>query len=419
LLSYLYVYLRGAAHPEWWGAGDWPSARQWFWAFVSTAQGRAELGWGFEPGRAFFGNQFPELIWVELSLPILLLSLVGVALLGRKLAGLIYSTLAIYLVFCWAYRYGNWYQVILPAYPLVLLGLAGVANWLSERQARRANMLGIRPETLELAMLAALIVAVLWRFQTSLPRANSHNRAEDTALAQAATLVVQQVPAGAKLFTAVDDALALAYLTQIWGIRPDLRVVSSPQAGELLRAGEPVFVTWQAAATLRAELPTDLHPALQSAGPDWIRFSTGPGSPSSGPEIAREIAITPGLALVGYTLAAAPAAQPEPASPLRALDVTLYWRVAKDWPADLALSIRPIIDGGYVPNPAEPGAILQQDRPRPAHGLLTLDGLPADTVVLDAYRFAGIQQVDSVRVILYRNTADGFINIAELDLAAP
>ncbi|HMN30229.1 MAG TPA: DUF2723 domain-containing protein, partial [Caldilineaceae bacterium] len=69
LLSYSYVYWRGAAHPEWWGAGDWQTARQWFWAFISTAQGREELGWGFEPGRTFFGNQFPELIWLELSLP--------------------------------------------------------------------------------------------------------------------------------------------------------------------------------------------------------------------------------------------------------------------------------------------------------------------------------------------------------------
>src|SRR5690606_33905522 len=37
LAAYLYVYLRGAAHPEWWGAGNWTSVQEWFWAFVSTA----------------------------------------------------------------------------------------------------------------------------------------------------------------------------------------------------------------------------------------------------------------------------------------------------------------------------------------------------------------------------------------------
>ncbi|PMB20102.1 hypothetical protein CEN47_22355, partial [Fischerella thermalis CCMEE 5319] len=45
LISYVYVYLRGAAHPEWWGAGEWANANEWFWSFVSTAQGREELLW--------------------------------------------------------------------------------------------------------------------------------------------------------------------------------------------------------------------------------------------------------------------------------------------------------------------------------------------------------------------------------------
>ena len=36
--------------------------------------------------------------------------------------------LIIYLVFDWMYRCANWYQVILPAYPLVLLGVAAAAE---------------------------------------------------------------------------------------------------------------------------------------------------------------------------------------------------------------------------------------------------------------------------------------------------
>jgi hypothetical protein len=72
LASYLYIYQRGAQHPEWWGNGDWTSAQEWFWSFVSTAQGREELAWGFEPGRAFFGNGFPEMIWQEMSVLLLI-----------------------------------------------------------------------------------------------------------------------------------------------------------------------------------------------------------------------------------------------------------------------------------------------------------------------------------------------------------
>ena len=45
LLSYAFIYVRGAQHPEWRGEGDWPSAWAWFLAFVSTQQGRDELTW--------------------------------------------------------------------------------------------------------------------------------------------------------------------------------------------------------------------------------------------------------------------------------------------------------------------------------------------------------------------------------------
>ncbi|MEZ4674996.1 MAG: DUF2723 domain-containing protein [Caldilineaceae bacterium] len=36
----------GGAHPEWWGSGQWTTAQAWFWAFISTAQGREELSLG-------------------------------------------------------------------------------------------------------------------------------------------------------------------------------------------------------------------------------------------------------------------------------------------------------------------------------------------------------------------------------------
>ena len=52
---------------------------------------------------------------------------------------MLYATLAIYLLFDWMYRCGNWYQVILPAYPLLLLGVAALADrwerhWLGSRR---------------------------------------------------------------------------------------------------------------------------------------------------------------------------------------------------------------------------------------------------------------------------------------------
>lgn len=419
LVSYLYVYLRGAAHPEWWGVGEWESAQAWFWDFVSTAQGREELGWGFEPGRAFFGNGFPELIWQELSLPLLLLGLVGIALLGRKVATLLYGTLAIYLLFCWAYRYGNWYQVILPAYPLILTGTAVMVQWLGQPQPRIGQRWQFSSPARRWVLLLALAGLIVWRFLLSLPDANSRNRPEDTALDRAAQLIVQPLPVGASLFAEVEDALALDYLIHIWQVRPDLRVVSSPVAGELLRRKEPVFSTWQAAATLRQELPGDLHPVVQSAGPDWIRFALEPDEQIAAPAVMLDKPVTPAVRLAGYTLIATPPPVPARGDWPQTLDITLFWRLTADWPDDLAISLRPSAGGAFIPDPHAEDAILQQDRPRPVHGMLEPSKAGSDRIVADAYRMPAIEAMDGITVLLYRRSAGGFEDVARFDLPTP
>ncbi|MBI3959435.1 MAG: DUF2723 domain-containing protein, partial [Chloroflexi bacterium] len=139
LLSYVYVYVRGAAHPEWWGVGDWATAQEWFWSFVGTAQGQDELSWGLAPGAAFFANGFPELIWQELSVPVLVIGLLGVGVLEKRLRLVLWGTLILYAVLCWVDRFGNWFQVILPAYPLVLMGAASAIDKMRNREWRMQN----------------------------------------------------------------------------------------------------------------------------------------------------------------------------------------------------------------------------------------------------------------------------------------
>jgi hypothetical protein len=412
LSSYVYVYLRGAAHPEWWGAGDWRTAQEWFWAFVSTAQGRKELGWGFQPGRAFFGNQFPELIGRELGIPLLVLGLLGIGYLGRKRTTLLYGALTLYLLFCWAYRYGNWFQVILPAYPLVLIGVGATAHrWVIQRGQ----------QWLGWCALVALVLLVGWRANASWPAANSRNRPEDQALEKAANLLAQPIPAEAHLFGELHDALALQYLIDIWGIRPDLKVVSSPQAAQILTAGKPVLATWQSAEIMQSELPPELVTTRQSSGPGWILFEVGNVVEQTA-AISVGRVISEGLVLDGYEI------QPTPYLPFAAktatlgMDVTLVWRIlGEDWPAGLALSVRPTLDGAWIPDPSgEAGSILQQDYRRPAHGLLALTDMQRGVPVADAYRFPLANPLptgaNGVLVILYRATATGFENVAELTL---
>jgi hypothetical protein len=415
VISYAYVYIRGAAHPEWWGRGNWPDAWSWFWSFISTSQGRQELGWSFEAGRSFFGNGFPELIWHELSILLLVLGLAGIVLLPRPVRILFSGTLAIYLVFCWMYRFGNWFQVILPVYPLALVGAA-----LAIERLQRTALLS-RSRWLSGLPLALLVTAIVWRAVASFPQANSRNRSIDTTLDQAAILLGQPLPSRAGLFAAVVDAHALDYLINIWGIRPDMRVVSSEQAGQLLSSGRSVLSTWEMAPTLLAELPPGQIPMLQSVTPDWVQLSAR-GTLSVVPDVVRNDRITDELTLVGYNVMPAPNGAPV-TNTTPAMDVTLFWRLENgSWPQGLAISVRPTLGGVFLPAAGtESGAIIQQDAAAPMHGLWERAHPTPGSVIADAYRLplpaplpAG---TDGVTVILYRATAEGFQQETELHLA--
>lgn len=438
LVSYAYVYVRGAAHPEWWGAGDWANANQWFWAFVSTAQGRDELAWGFQASCAFFDNGFPELIWSELSLVFVVFGLAGIALLPRRPAFVLYATLAIYLIFNWMYRCGNWYQVILPAYPLLLLGVAALFDWWQrwlERQWGTGTQTNADERGLDdLAQAAAsgrafssmlrylphllLIVAIGWRFSASWLRADSSARPEDTALARAGVLLDQPLPEGAGLFAPVHDALALDYLVSIWGIRPDLAVVSSGEAGERLREGGRVLSTLDAAPVLLSELPPDLAAARTGLSADWLQLDPLRAAAPAPPATRLHVPVVEGLTLAGVTLAPAPAGTPVTQA-LPAVDVTLFWEMAGDWPAGVGVSLRPMRAGALIPDPAGgEGAVMQRDSSAPLNGLLP----PADgalRLVADPNRLPLPEGADGILLIVYRRTAEGFTNLVERTLAAP
>ncbi|MFZ4656558.1 MAG: protein O-mannosyl-transferase family [Caldilineaceae bacterium] len=410
LVSYLYVYWRGAAHPEWWGAGDWATPQAWFWAFVSTAQGREELGWGLGPTCTFFANGFPQLIWQELSLPVLLIGLIGLALLKRRQPFLLYSTCVIYLIFCWAYRCGNWFQVILPVYPLLLLGVAAFIQRL--RQQRWGRFCYATAMTL-------LVVAIGWRFTASLAAADSRNRPTDSAFDQAAILLAQPLPDQAALFAAVHDALALQYLSAIWQVRPDVWLVDSREAAQQLAAGQSVYSTWEAAPTLRVELPPDLITTQQASDPYWIKFDpTGPPVPLTPATLLNRTVLTD-VVLLGYDLTAVASS---PLADYRLpiavndgeLSLTLFWQLpASGWPTGVSLSVRP--QQGGQPVPDSQGGYWQEDRQQPAVGLYTL--LPGQPIA-DPYRLPAMAgatgTIDQVQILLYRATATGFENLAEV-----
>ncbi len=422
LLSYVYVYLRGTAHPEWWGAGVWTTGNDWFWRFILTAQGQDELSWGLQPGAPFFGNGFPRLIWQELSVPILVLGLVGIALFARprssprtdrivdgRFVFLIYGTLVLYLILCWVDRFGNWFQVILPAYPLILVGLLPVAQWIERRSARAHPALALTP-------LVLLAMALIWRLDASLPAADSRHRADDVALIRPALLLDQPLPPDSALFAETNDALGLHYLIDIWGIRPDLHVVSSPEADALLATGQEVFVPWTAVSLLRSELVQGAPVTVHAQSPDWAMLRHGPVQPDGPAAVTLNQTIGDGIILAGYTIEDGPDGAPVDDDEPATADLTLYWRIEEGAsPSAWSISVRPM-QGGALMTDAD-GAPIQRDSVGPAQGLRPFGEIAPGVIVADAYRLPAASSFDAVQIVLYRATGGGFENLAVVELA--
>jgi hypothetical protein len=224
-------------------------------------------------------------------------------------------------------------------------------------------------------------------------------------------LLAQALPPSTNLFAATEDALALDYLIHIWGIRPDLAVVSSEQAGKRLQAGQAVFSTYDVAPVLLSELPAGLVARRAGAGPDWVALSIQP-LPVEAPAHELEQELVPGVILKGYSVQ--PAVDGKPVSPQPpAADVTLYWDLLGGWPDTLGISLRPTQGGAFVPHPSgEGGAIVQVDAPAPLHGLATA----GDALVADSYRVPMPVGADGVLLIVYEKVGDGFRNLVELPL---
>lgn len=411
LLSYAFVYVRGAQHPEWRGAGQWSTAWGWFWEFVSTRQGRGELTWSFSP---LWTADFPSLIWRELTWIVMLGGLLGLLALGRRRGGLIGGALLLYLAFSFVDRLGNWYQVIMPAYALLVVSCAAGLQWLwtrlaAEPAAGRGRPVTVWPGAGRAAIVAGLIALVGLRFAWSLPQANQRNRPEDTALLPGLAILADAPAPGAAVLGAYTQTLSLRYLTDIWGERPDVAAVDSPTASQLLKSGaRPLYVTRQAVSIVAAEIDPQAH--LSSAGAELIAVTAEPASALPAAARPLERPVGDGLTLAGYEVG--------PAGPGRAGQqrVRLYWRAEAPIEHDWAVSLRPTRASQLL---TSPDGIVQVDRSSPVHGAYPTTGWTPGEVVADDYVLtlpAG-QSMDGLQVIVYRPLPDasGFENLAQVD----
>jgi len=403
LVSYIFVYVQGAQHPDWRGVGEWSTTWSWFRQFLSTRQGRAELTWSLRP---LWTHEFPSLIWGELTWGALALGLVGIGLLGRRRAGLLYATLVLYLAFSWVDRLGNWYQVIMPAYPLLVMGMAVAMSRLWQVSGFGAPLR--RPKALialRSGVVLILILLVGYRFALSLPRADSSQLVGDTGL-DPGWSILEDVPLPrAAVLGDQGESVSLRYLTEVWGQRPDVIAVGSGEAGHLLLEGDrPVYATVRAAPLVWSEISPQVR--LSSAGLTLIELRALPQSdiPLMEHSLSRDLGDN--LRLLGYDLHA-----PMPS-------ITLYWQAISTVAHDWSVSVRPTRGGEFL---SSEGSLIQFDNRHPVHGLYPTSGWAAGEVVRDDVPLVlppGVQ-ADGISIICYRTVAGGFENLGTVEIPWP
>jgi hypothetical protein len=387
LTAYAYIYIRGAAHPEWWGQGDWNSARDWFLSFISTRQGRDEMTWSLRP----FNPALPRLIWAEPTPLMMILGAVGWWLWGKRYLALFGLTAIIYLLFSYIDRFGNWYQVIMPLYPLVLTGAAVSFHRLWE----------MFPKRLWRVMLTLILAAlVILKFSASWPAANQRNRPEDTGLTPGWIILNQQPPENAAIITDTPEKLALDYLTGIWGKRPDISVIPTTDAAKTLDQGRPLLVTANAAGYAAAESGLPLR--YTAIGPTLLLAGNGelPQLPLTDMTLV-SAELGDGLTLAGYQVLTG-----GPASWWVRLALQAQQTPEHDW----AISVRLLADGSEI---------AQVDHGAPALGFTPTTSLQPGEIVFDAFAFDlpdDAPAPEALRIILYRQLKNGsFENLAVLD----
>jgi hypothetical protein len=251
------------------------------------------------------------------------------------------------------------------------------------------------------AVLGALLVH---RGVKSYPLADSSNRAGDTGLAPGWAILADQPPEGLRVLATSPEALALDYLAEIWGVRPDVRSVTSAQARDILAAGSPALAVTEAALPLvPEEVSQDVH--YGALGGRLIEIRTDPGAalPAGGPAWREQ----PwrhdfgGLLRLTGGRARRDAATGETA-------LLLAWqapsRLAEDW----SVSVR-LTEAGRE--------IAQVDRKHPVAGAYPTSRWSPGEVVSDGYMFAlpAGAAPDGVTVIVYRAMPDG--SFTNLDIA--
>jgi len=420
LLSYAYVYIRGVQHPEWRGVGQWPTAWAWFIQFITIQQGRDELAPGLSLN-TIFTREFPSLMGQELTWLVFIGGLLGLAYLGRRRAIFLYATLAIYFVFSWGYRFGNWFQVIIPAYPIFIIGFAAgirrISNWLlvigEKKTGNKHSSFVIRHLwSFKVLILLGLLV---YRFTVSLPQANQHNLPTDTGLNPGWMIVADNPASPAIVVSAFEERVALEYLGAVWGILPNIIPIDANNFGSIseVEQSSTLYISRKAADVMSEVIQSrELHP--QAAGEQLIVLQPAPRDQLPPSANTLQFDFGNGLQLMGWEqIETKPNLPPHIAQRLPEANwqIALYWQTSVKLNDDYTISVRPLVDGQMIMAGEE--AIIQDHQP--VWSLYPTSRWKPNEVVRDVYALTLPPGTipDSIQIIAYKATGTNFETLGE------
>jgi hypothetical protein len=386
LLSYAYIYWRGAEHPEWRGQGNWPTTLSWFIDFMKTQQGQHELTWSWDG----IPWSMLQLIANELTLIVFVGGIIGLLVLPRWRAVLLLGTAAIYAPELYVDRYGNWFQTIIVFYPVFIIGFVTLLYRTYVLAARQMS-----PRLVGGSLTLLLGTLLLSRLAGNYAADNLRDRPTATGLAPGWQLLAHGPAHGAQIAGSYEENLALDYLSQVWGARPDVKTLAiskvNSQLGQILYASRTVM------PIVMKTLPSTAH--LSSEGLNLIELHTVavtnvPRGLLTDPQPAKH-----GLQLAGFQSRRLGAQR----------QVTLYWRAAQSIDVDMSISVR-LMRGAEI--------VAQADNVNPVDGYYPMTRWAGGEVVRDDYALNATEDVpgERIHVIAYRKTATGFENLAEFDM---
>ena len=223
-------------------------------------------------------------------------------------------------------------------------------------------------------------------------------------------ILTDDPPADTAVLGTLGETLALNYLTGIWGVRPDVRSVTSAQAQKLLGEGAPLAVTETALPLVPAEVSPEAH--YSALGRTLVALNASPTQHLAQSGAAALGELRPWLHDFGGELQL----QAGRIGVDRATGETvalLIWQALAPPSQDWAVSVR-LLQGGQE--------IAQLDREHPVSGAYPTRRWAPGEVVADAYPFVlppGAAP-DGIKIVVYRKLADGsFVNLDAAQFPLP